>query len=80
MILREQNKEVGNLFSPHAITDGLDAALALVDAVRGCVTGRSLSPEEGDPAPQVEQAGKGGGYIGECGGGEDAASPVFVFR
>ena len=42
--------------------------------------GRSLSPEEGDPAPEVEQTGKGGRHVGECGCGEDAASPLLVFR
>jgi len=38
-----------------------------------------LSPQEGDPPPQVQQAREGGRHVGQCGGGEDTAGPLLVF-
>lgn len=41
---------------------------------------RGLSPEEPDPTPQVQQAGEGGGDVGERGGGENAARALLILR
>lgn len=63
------------------MTEDLDAA----DVEPGATMhlgrdGTGLSPEEGDPAPQVEQTGEGGRHIGERSCREDAASPLLIVR
>lgn len=42
--------------------------------------GVSLSPKETDPAPQIQQAGKGGRHVGQRGCSEDAPSSLLIFR